>query len=181
MKSANLIVFTACIAIVTGCANATNTPSSDIKAPSVANATNKSTSNVLFDIARAISIAQAKTGGVAVGLELYADQGAYSAVYEIDTITATHEYQVQIDARTGDVLGINNEYDIHVLPAVKLSLSDAVKIALAQGKGGVQEIELQHKMMGSYYEVSLVGEHPYKLHIDASNGQVLKSHVDYDN
>lgn len=181
MKSSYITIL-ACAAIMTGCTN-----TGDIRIPKVNLPTNStastqaapvSSTHQAFDLPTAISIAEAKTGGVAVNLEVYHGHGG--GAYEIETITATHEYTVLIDARSGDVLSIDQEYDVNVLPNVNLRLKDALIIAQNAQAGVVREVDLERKVTGSYYEVKIDGVHPYELHIDAANGQILSSRVDYD-
>lgn len=130
-----------------------------------------------FDVVQAISLAEAKTGGTATSIDVHT-QGVTAVAYQIETITKTHEHQVQIDARTGAVLSSTKEYDVNVLPSVKLSLADA--FAIAQTKGLVKEVSLERKATRAYYEAEVIAEHPYQMQIDANTGAILQSRIDYD-
>lgn len=172
MKLSSLLVLAVSAAVLAGCSS-TNT-----QAPTAAQTTpivnTKAATAAAVSIAQAISIAEAKTGGVAVSL----DVRGQGAIYEIETITKTHEHQVQIDARTGELLSSTKEYDVNVMPSVKLSLADAAKIA--QGSGTLHDISLERELGRTYYEAKVMVEHPYEIHIDANSGQILQSRIDYD-
>ncbi|UNU73480.1 PepSY domain-containing protein [Moraxella nasovis] len=194
MKLKTLTIATVTLAILAGCSNGEQviapatksalSTNANINTQPVGQYANIQSKQGLFDIAKAVAIAETKTGGRAVNLEvqgLIAHSATASAmVYTIETISTTHEYQVWIDARTGEVLSIQKEYDLNVLPNVKLSLADALTIAQNLGKGVVREISLDHEITGAKYEVDIIGDYPYQILIDASNGAILKSQVKYD-
>lgn len=110
------------------------------------------------------------------------------AVYEIDFISGSTEYDYEIDALTGKVL----EYDIDRADPIPpqerpstdglISADKAKSIALAKAPGAsVVRCELDYDDGRAVYEIELrSGRTEYDCDIDAKTGAVLDWDVDYD-
>lgn len=134
----------------------------------------------MIGVQQAIRIAEQHTNARAVEIEL--QQGYGNAVYDVETITKSQENRVQISATTGEVLSSYSEKEINIKPQPKLSLVDAINVALKTVPGQVLEASLDNDVVGSDYDVKVlsVDNKPYEIKIKASNGQVVYSRVDFD-
>lgn len=146
----------------------------------VTTANQASSMNVKVSFEQAIQIAESHSKGKAIEVEL--QQGAASAIYDVETITGGYEHRVQIDALTGQVLSSYSERELNIPPLAKISLLQAIQIAQNTVKGKVVSVSFDQEYINPEYEVKVLAEngHPYELKIHANTGAVLKSKVDYD-
>ncbi len=145
---------------------------------------------------KAIEIALEKSeGGTVAEFELDQDDGRYE--YEIQIKKDGMEYEVKIDAMTGEVLKFESDNDDDyddvdvVSSAIQQTLDSeligkdkAIEIALEKSGGGiVVEFELDQDDGRYEYEIQIKKDGmEYEVEIDAVTGEVLKfeSDDDYD-
>lgn len=189
------MAFSALSLALVGCSVNANPPEKNIQPPAViqqnihemepttANVSNNatpSTLNIKVSFEQAIQIAESHSKGQAVEVEL--QQGATSAIYDVETIAGTYEHRVQIDALTGQVLSSYSERELNVPPLAKVSLLQAIQIAQNNIKGKVISVSFDQEYINPEYEVKILADtgHPYELKIHGNTGAVMKSKVDYD-
>ena len=146
---------------------------------------------------RAKEIALAKVGGGTVKeIELDYEHGVL--VYEVEIKYNDAEYDVDIDAATGEIVKYKSEYSTNNATTTqnpsttpKPSQSDstastqitydrAKEIALAKvGGGTVKEIELDYEKERLVYEVEIkYNGQEYEIDIDAATGEIVKYKID---
>ncbi|MBV1759204.1 MAG: PepSY domain-containing protein, partial [Dethiosulfatibacter sp.] len=136
----------------------------------------------------AIRIALEKSGGgTVVEFELEQDDSRYE--YEIKIIKDGMEYEVEIDAMTGEVLKFeadDDDYDDEdsiTIPTDELiGMDEAIRIALAKSVGGtVVKFELDLDDSRYEYKIEIIKNGmEYEVEIDAMSGKVLKFEADDD-
>lgn len=130
--------------------------------------------------AQAISIAQKQAGGRATEIHL---KGKYGApVYEVEVRSGQREHTVYVDAANGKVLGSKLETEWKPMRQAALPLERAIEIAQSKINGRVLEAERDSNRGQIVYKVEILSADniPYKVIVDANNGNVLASFVDYD-
>jgi len=98
--------------------------------------------------------------------------------YEIEVKSDGVEYDLDIDAKTGEVLRTKqDDYDdrSHLSNEELLTVEEAIAIVMKQAKGTVTEVELDDGDGGLHYEIEVEdGTFEYDFEIDAVTGEVLK-------
>lgn len=130
--------------------------------------------------AQAISAAQKQVGGQATELHLKGKYG--TPVYEVEVRSGQREHTVYVDAVSGKVVGSKVETEWKPVRQTAVSLERAMQIAQGKINGRVLEAERDSKRGQIVYKVEILSADnvPYKVIIDADNGNVLASFVDYD-
>ena len=130
---------------------------------------------------QAIATAQKLVGGQATDVQL---QGKYGTpVYKVEVRNGTQEHTLYIDAASGKVLGSKVDTEWKPVRQTAVSLERAIQIAQGKIQGRVMEAERDRSLLGQVvYKVDILAANnvPHKVVVDASNGRVLASYVDYN-
>lgn len=133
--------------------------------------------------AKALEVAN----GTITGSEL--DLDSRTPHYEIDIDHEGYEYDVKIDAVTGDVLEQKREKedqdDINsnnqAASEEYITSEEAVKAAQAVAEGTVKEVELDHDDGTAHFEVKIEnGRTEHEIYVNALDGTILKQEQDDD-
>ena len=129
---------------------------------------------------QAIAAAQKQVGGQATEIKLKDKYG--SPAYEVDVRNGNQEHTLRIDAVSGQVLGSKVEAKRKPARQAAISLERAMQIALGKVNGRVMEAERDNNRDQVVYKVKVLATDNvlHKVVIDANNGNVLASNVDYD-
>lgn len=129
---------------------------------------------------QAIAAAQKLAPGTATDLQL---KGRYGTpVYKVEIRQSNQEHTVHVDAVTGNILGVRTEHEWKPARPVGIGLAQAIQTAQNAVKGSVLEADLDSKRGMLFYKVEILAANnvQYKVIVDANNGKVLESYVDYD-
>mgnify|MGYP003587877237 CR=1 FL=1 len=129
---------------------------------------------------QAIATAQKQVGGQATDVQL---QGKYGTpVYKVEVRNGTQEHTLYIDAASGQVLSSKVETEWKPVRQTAVSLERAIQIAQGKVQGRVIEAERDNSRGQVVYKVEILAANnvPHKVVVDANNGSVLASYVDYD-
>ena len=129
---------------------------------------------------QAIATAQKQVGGQATDVQL---QGKYGTpVYKVEVRNGTQEHTLYIDAASGKVLGSKVETEWKPVRQTAVSLERAIQIAQGKIQGRVMQAERDNSRGQVVYKVEILAANnvPHKVVVDASNGRVLASYVDYN-
>ncbi|CAM3272164.1 PepSY domain-containing protein [Filibacter tadaridae] len=141
----------------------------------------------LLTIEEIETIAVKSAGGKVVGIEL--DRERLGDVYEVEVQSDGIEYDLDIDAKTGEVLRTDkddmddDDQDDNVVPTdVKfITQKAATEIAMKQAKGTVSKIVLDNDDGRVIYEIEIKDDtYEYDFDIDAISGEVLEFEKDRD-
>lgn len=149
-------------------------------APAVHAHHNRTSTQVSVSPQQAIAIAQKQAGGQATEVHLKGKYG--TPVYEVEVRNGQNEHTVYVDAASGKVMGSKLETEWKSMRQTAVSLERAMEIAQSKVSGRVLEAERDSKRGQIVYKVEILSADniPYKVIIDADNGNVLASYVDYD-
>lgn len=126
--------------------------------------------------AQAIATAEKDTGATADSIDLKLKRDA--VIYEIELFDSAQEYEIRIDATSGEILSRKSGQKANPPSKSAVSLSQAIETAEGQGKGKVVEAELEGRRDGSVvYETKVIGSDGsrYDIDVSASDGKVLRS------
>ena len=126
--------------------------------------------------AQAIATAEKDTGATADSINLKLKRDA--VIYEIELFDSAQEYEIRIDATSGEILSRKSGQKANPPGKSAVSLSQAIETAEGQGKGKVVEAELEGHRDGSVvYETKVIGSDGsrYDIDVSASDGKVLRS------
>lgn len=126
--------------------------------------------------AQAIATAEKDTGATADSIDLKLKRDA--VIYEIELFDSAQEYEIRIDATSGEILSRKSGQKANPPAKSAVSLSQAIETAEGQGKGKVVEAELEGRRDGSVvYETKVIGSDGsrYDIDVSASDGKVLRS------
>ena len=141
--------------------------------------------DITLDGAKQIALERAGAAAEeAVFTKAYPDYDDGRQVYEIKFYVGTTEYEMDVDAATGEISEFETEE--HSLPAADGQIAeDAAKgIALAQAGFKAEDVtfkkvELDRDDGRLVYEIEFVnGGMEYEFDIDAANGKIVKFDVD---
>lgn len=133
--------------------------------------------------AKALAIAN----GAITDIEL--DRDSRTPHYEIDIDHEGYEYDVKVDAVTGDVLEEKREKEDRddkdgnkqAASEEYITSDEAVKAAQAVAEGTVDEVEFDQENGSAYYEVKIEnGGTEHEVYVDALDGEILKQEQDDD-
>lgn len=103
------------------------------------------------------------------------------AYYEVEVENGSMDYDLIIDAYTGEILTSGFDDDeglVHSLDKI-ISIDEAKKIALSHFSGDIKEIELDEDDGRFAYEIEMKTAHgEVDLTIDALTGKLLKQDID---
>ncbi|KAA0955802.1 hypothetical protein FQ087_14530 [Sporosarcina sp. ANT_H38] len=141
----------------------------------------------LLTMEEAKAIAIKSVGGTVTEIEL--DREISGDIYEVEIKSDGFEYDLDIDAKTGEVLRTDKDRnddddddDKVIVPDGKfITEKAAVKIAMKQAKGTVTEVKLDEDDGRVIYEIEIQDDkYDYDFDIDAISGEVLKFEKDRD-
>lgn len=135
---------------------------------------------------QAIDIASKSASGTLISAEFDDDDDkAQGGVYEIEFNTASQNYEIKVDAITGQVIGTETERldsgdiaDYKTQQQAKIDITNAMSIAEKETGGQIMEIEFKNDRdyddHTSYYEVEVLKDNQIiELNIDADTGSVF--------
>ena len=124
--------------------------------------------------AQAIAIAEKDTNATADNLDLELHRG--SAVYEIDLHDDKQEYEIRVDAITGEITKRQSEYEDDLPRRGTITITQAIETAERETGAKVVEADLDGKRSGLVYEIELIGSdgNRYDVDISADDGKVLR-------
>lgn len=123
--------------------------------------------------AQAIAIAEKDTGATADNLELELKRG--NAVYEIDLHDDKQEYEIRVDAVSGEITARQSEYEDKLPRRGSITLTQAIETAEKETGAKTVEADLDGKRSGLVYEIELIGNDTrYDVDISADDGKVLR-------
>lgn len=145
-----------------------------------------------ISLQQALDIAAKKSSGILMSASFDHDDDnhndkAQGGVYEMEFITNSRNYEIEVDAITGKVIStdvdrLDNDdvADYKVLKQAKIDVKKAMKIAEKKTGGRVIEIEFKndrdYSNHTSYYEADILkGNSIVWLNIDANTGGVFKN------
>lgn len=199
MKKSTYIVMTGLtVALLAGCSQTAKKDTTEIKASSEASSsivessvssTSSSTQNeeIKVEVAKAIELFEKEYPKAAItSIDLDSSLGDY--YYEVQGVDDTTEYEVRIQAVTGEVKKAREErLDTDEQNGVKkkedaldtkdiLSIKETSTIAEKEaGKGTAKEWSLDKEMGVTYWEVKVVDGHKdYEIKMNAKNGEILE-------
>ncbi|MER2089731.1 MAG: PepSY domain-containing protein [Sporosarcina sp.] len=146
----------------------------------------------LLTIEEAEAIAVKSVDGKVTQIEL--DREKSGDIYEVEVKSDGNEYDLDIDAKTGNVLRTDrddnddDDFDdddsddkVIVSDGKFITKEAAVQIAMKQAKGTATEVELDEDDGRVVYEIEIKdGKYEYDFDIDAISGEVLKFEKDRD-
>lgn len=147
---------------------------------------------------KAEQIARDIIDGQMTDIELERDNG--KQYYDIEMYANGYEYDIEVEAITGEVLKNKREKDNdfddddkkavssqtskengETSSAVKISAEDAVKAALAVVSGEVEDVELEHDDGRVYYDIEIDNRYEeHEVKVDATNGEILEVETDIE-
>lgn len=129
---------------------------------------------------QAIATAQKQVGGQATDIKLKGKYG--TPAYKVELRNGNQEHTLYIDATSGQVVGNKVETEWKPVRPTAISLERAIQIAQGKVKGRVMEAERDHNRGQVVYKVEILAADnvPHKVVVDANNGNVLASYIDYD-
>ena len=124
---------------------------------------------------QAIAIAEKDTNATADNLDLELHRG--SAVYEIDLHDDKQEYEIRVDAITGEITKRQSEYEDDLPRRGTITITQAIETAERETGAKVVEADLEGKRSGLVYEIELIGSDGSRLFADisADDGKILRS------
>ena len=123
--------------------------------------------------AQAIAIAEKDTGATADNLELELKRG--NAVYEIDLHDDKQEYEIRVDAVSGEITARKSEDEDKLPRRGSITLTQAIETAEKETGAKTVEADLDGKHSGLVYEIELLGNDTrYDVDISADDGKVLR-------
>lgn len=124
---------------------------------------------------QAIVIAKEKAAGIVVDIEL--DRENNRSLYEIEIEDGKYEYDLEIDAITGEILKFKKELDNDdKQPTEKvLTKDEAIVIAKQKANGIVKSIELDEDDNRFEYEIEIEDkEYEFDIVLDAVTGEFIE-------
>ena len=131
--------------------------------------------------AQAVDYALAKVKGQAVDVDFRHKHG--QSYYKVEIMNGSEETEVFVDAANGSIIDSRPDYDSkprRPVPQTGISLKQAIAAAETKTGGRAKEAELKYKRDLPVYEVGTVnGARKYEVRVNAADGQVLSSHLDF--
>ena len=162
---------------VTMAANASNTDKNEVSA---------SQGNLTIEEAELKAVET--VGGKVTKVEF--DREISGDIYEVEVISDGVEYDLDIDAKTGEVLRTEKDdddsYDTNEKARASdeklLTIDEVVAIALKKAKGTVTDVELDDDDGRMHYDIEIEdGTYEYDFEIDAVTGEILDFEKERDN
>ena len=183
LKSFQVTTLGACLAVALAVGAVSTTANADTDEVRAAQAAK-------LTVKQAIDTARKSASGTLVSAEFDDDDdNAQGGVYEIEFNTDTTNYEVKVDAITGQVISTETERldsgdiaDYKTQQQAKIDIMNAMSIAEKETSGQIMEIEFKNDRdyadHTSYYEVEVLkGSQIMELNVDADTGAVFGSKV----
>ncbi|MFS0690207.1 PepSY domain-containing protein [Sporosarcina sp. 179-K 8C2 HS] len=142
---------------------------------SVPSASNKAENMITLKEAKQVATEKVKGGNV-TEIELDEDDGRYH--FDIDLKDEKFEYDLEVDAYTGEIIKFEKEVVKSSKQAVSgklLTEKEAIAIAKKKATGTVKEIELDTDDGRKEYDIEMKdAKFKYEIELDAVTGEVLK-------
>ena len=124
--------------------------------------------------AQAVAIAEKASGAHADNLELDMKNGR--AVFDLDLRNGPQEYDIHVDAVSGDIIKNSQETDNDPQHNPGINMAQAIAAAEKAVAGKVVDAELENTQQGLIYQTELLGSHGERhyVDIDAADGKVLR-------
>lgn len=181
-----IIASVATLVILGGAIGVGAATNSKTNAENKINPTEKST---IISAEEAAEVAVKETGGTIKSIEFEKDDGYL--VYEVEVVKDGYDddIEIEIDAVTGSVTKMEDDYHNVVHPDDKtskqtqqkaiISMEKAIAIAKKDTPGKVTEVDLE--LDDGYYEIELKsGKKEVEMKISVTDGAILKKEVDID-
>lgn len=145
----------------------------------------------ILSIEQAESKAIESVGGKVTKVEFEREKSG--DIYEVEVISDGVEYDLDIDAKTGEVLRTEKDTDDDddsdhenekalTSDEKLLTMDEVVAIALKKAKGTVTDVELDDDDGRMHYDVEIEdGTYEYDFEIDAVTGEILDFEKERDN
>ena len=124
--------------------------------------------------AQAVAIAEKASGAHADNLELDMKNGR--AVFDLDLRNGQKEYDIHVDAVSGDIIKNSQETDNDPQHNPGINMAQAIAAAEKAVAGKVVDAELENTQQGLIYQTELLGSNGERhyVDIDAADGKVLR-------
>lgn len=143
--------------------------------------------NITLEDAKQIALDRAgATAGEAVFTKAHSDYDDGRAVYDIEFYVGTTEYELDVDAATGEITEFETEEHSIASADGQITLDAAKGIALAyaglkDGDVNFRKAKLDNEDGRQVYEIEFVDKGiEYEFDIDPTDGSILKADVDQD-
>ena len=140
-------------------------------------------SQISYERAMEIAVAQVG-GGIVWDIEL---ERRHSVIYyDVEVRSDGIEYDVHINAVTGEIIRLREDGRYNVgrtsalcLTDAKITFEQAKTIALERAGGAVKDIELERDRGRLVYEIEgIINRQEYDVRIDAATGEILRFRLD---
>lgn len=126
------------------------------------------------DVYAAIGLAEAEAGGTAFEVDREDDHGEG---WEVSVAVGEEEVDVHVDLAGTEVLGTDRDDDLDpderaALAAAGITLADAIRTALAEVDGVLEDVDLDAEDGTPVWEVSI--EHDAEVHVEVATGEVRR-------
>lgn len=129
---------------------------------------------------QAVTIAKGKVNALVIDIELEKDDNSY--YYDIELEDEKFEYDVLVNAFTGEIIKFTKENiddNQYVQSEKLLSKDEAIAIAKTKANGDVKNIELDSDDNRKIFEIEMKdNEFEYEIELDAATGEFLKFEKD---
>jgi uncharacterized membrane protein YkoI len=132
-----------------------------------------------YSMEQALQAVLAKYPGKVNSVELELKNGVPHYEFEIKTLVDGHEWEIECDANTLEITGAERDVeadDAAFTSVAKLSVADAMKIAVQKAPGMPTEVEYEVSPDGrAWYEFTITqaGGKSIEVMVDAATGQVI--------
>lgn len=143
-----------------------------------------------ISLEQAIDIAQQQTSGDVISAGFDDNDASAGGKYEITLISDNTEYEIDIDADSGDVLNSKQETldgddaaDYSALQQATVSMSEAMQTAVQSVGGNATAFEAEFDVDNGQaaYEIDVASDNQrHKVVIDSSTGDVISTRIDND-
>lgn len=138
----------------------------------------------VISMEEAMEIAKGKYPGIVTDIELDRDHNRVK--YEMDVLTKDAQYDIHVDAKTGEIVKAQKENDDREdranAKSAKISINEAIKTAEKDVNGKVVSVELDREDGRLVYEAEAVTKdgQEHEVTVDANTGKVVKVEADDD-
>ncbi len=141
-----------------------------------------------ISLEQAIDIAQQQTSGDVISAGFDDNDASTGGKYEITLISDNTEYEIDIDADSGDVLNSKQETldgddttDYSALQQATVNMNEAMQTAAQSVNGTAIEAEFDIDNGQAAYEIDVAADNQrHKVVIDSSTGDVISTRIDND-
>lgn len=150
------------------------TDSTDVATDAAATNGPSASPDTAGDVYAAIGLAEAEAGGTAFEVDREDDHGGG---WEVSVAVGEEEVDVHVDLAGTEVLGTDRDDDLDpderaALAAAGITLADAIRTALAEVDGVLEDVDLDAEDGTPVWEVSI--EHDAEVHVEVATGEVRR-------